>query len=32
MDNYVRAFAGEVERNRTAKAFCGPGDQSDFPT
>ena len=30
MDNYVRAFAGEVQRDGSAQAFGSAGDESDF--
>jgi hypothetical protein len=30
MDDYIRAFAGEVQRDGTAQAFGGTGYQSDF--
>ena len=32
MDNYIGAFAGEVQRDGTSQAFGGTGDQSDFST
>ena len=30
MDDYVGAFAGEVQRDGTAQTFGRTGDQSDF--
>jgi hypothetical protein len=32
MDNYVSAFAGKVQGDGAAKAFCCAGDQGDFST
>lgn len=32
MDNYIRAFSGEVQRDGAAQAFGRAGDQSDFST